>query len=97
MKTHLALFVLLCPLSMPAAAQETQDIGAAANDPTASITSYQFQDFYTYNYHNSDDASTNLLQFRAAIPFELSGYGNIFRATIPYVTDSLSGLMVGET
>ncbi|WP_172297409.1 hypothetical protein [Pseudoruegeria sp. HB172150] len=73
------------------AAVAQDDLGQAANDPTASVTAIQLQDFYTYNYHNDEDATKNLLQFRAAIPFQLGGVDNIFRVTLPYVTESPSG------
>lgn len=68
-----------------------QKLGSAANDPTASITSFLFQDYYTYNFHNDPDATANLLQFRSAIPFSTGDLNHIFRVTIPYQTDTPSG------
>ena len=83
----------ICSLALYAngAHAQDEDLGAAANDPTASISAYQFQYFTTPNYHNSGTADAERLQFRAAIPFELGGYSNIFRITVPYVLDSPSG------
>ncbi|WP_211310929.1 hypothetical protein [Halomonas denitrificans] len=71
-------------------AQE-DDLGTAANDPTASVTAFQLQDFYTYRYHNRSDEEGNRLQFRAAIPFSAGGMNHIFRVTLPYVTDAPGG------
>ncbi len=68
-----------------------QSLSQAASDPTASIMSFQLQEFYTANYHNSPSASGNRLQFRAAIPFTIGNLNNIARITIPYITDSPSG------
>jgi hypothetical protein len=67
-----------------------QSLDQAASDPTASLMSFQLQDFYTYDYHNSGETA-NRLQFRAAIPFQLGGTSNIARLTLPYFTDSPSG------
>ena len=50
----------------------------------------QLQGYYTPNLHNAD-GSASLLQFRAAIPFEVGGYSNIARLTMPYVTHSATG------
>jgi hypothetical protein len=79
---------LLLGLPGPAAAQQSLD--QAASDPTASLMSFQLQGYHTPNLHNSD-GSASLLQFRAAITFELGGYSNIARVTLPYVTHSASG------
>lgn len=99
----LRLFVSLAPkgawivftslfLSASAFAQEggSQSIEQAANDPTASLMSFQLQNFYSPNLHNQS-GSGNVLQFRSAIPFQHGGYDNIARVTVPYVTKSRSG------
>ncbi|NIZ10045.1 hypothetical protein [Pseudooceanicola sp. HF7] len=79
-------------LAGPALAQsDAQDLSTAASDPTASLTAYLFQDFYTYGYHGRDDAEGNTLQFRMALPYELGGTSNIFRLTLGYLTDSPTG------
>lgn len=52
---------------------------------------FQLQDFYTWSYHGDDDATGNVVQFRAAIPFTVFGLNNIARLTVPYVTDGPSG------
>jgi len=68
----------------------SEDLSAQATDPTASLMSFQFLDWYTPSFHGTDDTS-NQLVFRAAIPFEMFGRPNIFRVTLPYVTSSPSG------
>lgn len=85
-KLVIATFSTLLPLEVASAQQD--GLGSEANDPTASVMAFQLQDFYTYRYHNLDDEDGNRLQFRAAIPFSLGDYSNIFRLTAPYVTDS---------
>lgn len=70
-------------------AQE-QSLQSQASDPTASLMSFQLQNFYSPNLHNSTE-DQNILQFRAAIPFQLGGINNIARITVPYATDTASG------
>ena len=67
-----------------------QSLDQAASDPTASLMSFQLQAYHSPNLHNSD-GSASYLQFRAAIPFQIGGYNNIARLTMPYVTESVSG------
>lgn len=92
----LAGLAFVCVLAGNATAQDTteggQSLSQAASDPTASIMSFQLQNYYTYSYHNAPDTDGNVVQFRAAIPFELGNTSNIARLTLPYVTDSPSGL-----
>lgn len=78
--------------TFPVAAQNTggQSLDQAANDPTASLMSFQLQNFYSPNLHNSDE-DQNILQLRAAIPFTFGGVNNIARLTLPYATDTASG------
>ncbi|AXI48328.1 hypothetical protein C1J03_21440 [Sulfitobacter sp. SK012] len=71
-------------------AEEGQSISSQASDPTASLMSFQVQNFYTPNLHNTDEEQ-NIVQFRSAIPFTLGGINNIARLTLPYVTQSASG------
>lgn len=87
---------LLLPAEAMAQAQpqgeaQGQSLGSAANDPTASVTSYLFQDFYTSNHYGLNDTDANYLQFRSAIPYRLGGTSNIFRITLPYQTDTAAG------
>jgi hypothetical protein len=65
-------------------------LAAQATDPTASLMSFQLNDWYTANFHGLDD-SLNQVVFRAAIPFALGSTNQIFRVTQPYVTNSPSG------
>ncbi|SLN17582.1 hypothetical protein PSA7680_00568 [Pseudoruegeria aquimaris] len=86
-----------CAITVAAAALATAPLSAqeadtsAANDPTAPITSYQFQNYYTPNFHNDPAASANRLQFRAAVPFTLGNLNHIFRVTVPYQTETATG------
>jgi hypothetical protein len=66
------------------------ELAAKATDPTASLMSFQLNDWYTANFHGLDD-SANQIVFRAAIPFALGSTHHIFRVTQPYVTSSPSG------
>lgn len=52
--------------------------------------SFQLQNFYSPNLHNSTK-DQNVLQFRAAIPYTIGGINNIARLTLPYATDTASG------
>jgi len=66
------------------------ELAAQATDPTASLMSFQLNDWYMANFHGIDD-SLNQVVFRAAIPFALGDTRHIFRVTQPYVTSSPSG------
>jgi hypothetical protein len=70
-----------------ALAQAEQTLDSKASDPTASLMSFQFQNFYSYRLHN-DPGTQNQFQFRSAIPFTLGGVNNIARLTLPYVTSN---------
>ncbi|WP_170825398.1 hypothetical protein [Ruegeria sp. HKCCA5426] len=72
------------------AQEKSESLQSAANDPTASIMSFQLQGFHSFDLHNSSEDSS-LLQFRAAIPFTLGQTNHIARLTLPYVTDSPTG------
>ena len=82
----------IAPLQ-PARAQGApgnDELAAQATDPTASLMSFQLNDWYTAHFHGLDD-SANQIVFRAAIPFALGDTHHIFRVTQPYVTSSPSG------
>lgn len=78
--------------STPAVARDDveQSVEQAANDPTASLMSFQLQNYFSPKLYNQT-GSGNVIQFRAAVPFELGGQNNIARITAPYVTRSGSG------
>jgi len=80
-----------CALSSYAQEDGGQSLSQAANDPTALISAYQLQDFYTSQFHNNDDIDANTTQFRGAVPFTLGGVDNIARITVPYVTENAQG------
>lgn len=88
-----ALLIGVALLGRPLLAQETggQELSQAANDPTAALMAFQFQDSYSPSVYNTDGAAQNYLQFRAAIPYELGGMQNIFRVTLPTFTTTPSG------
>jgi hypothetical protein len=92
----LLVAVLLSSPVLPATSSSAQDrsgddeLAAKATDPTASLMSFQLNDWYTANFHGLDD-SANQVVFRAAIPFALGSTNHIFRVTQPYVTSSPSG------
>lgn len=75
----------------PAASAQSQDLGQAANDPTASLMAFQFRNFYTSSFHKLPGETQNSFDLRATIPWEIAGTSNIFRLTTPYVTHSPSG------
>lgn len=64
-----------------------QALEQAANDPTASVMSVQFSDWYAFEYHNLPGASDNTVALRAAIPFKTGSLDHIFRVTAPIITD----------
>ena len=82
----------MCLAAMASAqAQDVNsELSAQATDPTASLMSFQLNDWYTARFHGTDDAA-NQVVLRAAIPFTLAGLNNIFRITQPYATTSPSG------
>jgi hypothetical protein len=68
----------------------TEALAAQATDPTASLMSFQLNNWYTPSFHDIG-GSSNQVVFRTALPFELAGTHHIFRLTAPYVTSSPSG------
>ena len=75
---------VLCLGSGLAQAQE-QSLESQASDPTASLMSFQFQNFFSSSVHGTS-GKRNTVQFRAAIPFEIGGVSNIARLTLPGLT-----------
>ena len=87
--TRLLAFLGAALIGAEVLAQD-QSLQSQASDPTASLMSFQFQDFYTPDLHGSS-GEQNVLQFRTAIPFEVGGINNIARLTLGYATDTASG------
>lgn len=85
-----AMACLLIFLPTTAFSQNSQSLESQASDPTASLMSFQTQDFWSPNLHNSSDGA-NVFQLRGAIPFTLGGVNNIARLTLPYVTENARG------
>jgi hypothetical protein len=84
MKTLFVILGLISVLVHPAFAEQSLD--QAASDPTASLMSLQFSDWYSFKYHNSDDEDNSLV-FRSAIPFSIGEQKHIMRVTLPFITD----------
>jgi len=82
---------LSATVSWAAEGESGQSLGQAASDPTASLLALQLQNVYVGDFHNLDDENTNTVQFRAAVPFNTGTLKHIARATLPMITDSLSG------
>jgi hypothetical protein len=85
-----AFALALVPVSVRAQGDTSGDLSAQATDPTASLMSFQLQDWYTASFHDVDESS-NQLVFRGVIPFRAFGKQNIFRVTQPYATSSPTG------
>lgn len=87
------LVVLFCsPATIFAANNsEGQSLGQAANDPTASLMSFQIQYINVGDYHLLDNQHGNTILLRSAIPFKTGDLKHIARATLPIITDSPSG------
>lgn len=78
------------PLAVAGAAQAQeggQSLDQAASDPTAAVTSIMIADWWSYDYHGLDDGEDNTIYVRAAIPFKVGSRGNIFRVSVPIITD----------
>lgn len=88
----LILAVLAMHFATHAQAQnkDDQSLASQASDPTASIMSFQLQNYYSPTLHNSNQTQ-NQAQIRAAIPFTLGSLDNIARLTVPYVTKNAAG------
>ncbi len=82
------LWLGLTPLAQ--AQDANSELAAKATDPTASLMSFQLNDWYTARFHGVDD-SANQVVLRAAIPFTLAGLNHIFRITQGYATSTPTG------
>ena len=76
--------------SLTQAQDANSDLAAKATDPTASLMSFQLNDWYTARLHGSD-GSANQVVLRAAIPFMLAGMNHILRITQGYATSTPTG------
>jgi len=86
-----AVALAAAPLLAMALSADADDVLAAkATDPTASLMSFQLNDWYTARLHGVDDSS-NQVVLRAAIPFTLAGMKHILRITQGYATSTPSG------
>jgi hypothetical protein len=76
--------------SLAKAQDANSELAAKATDPTASLMSFQLNDWYTARFHGTDD-SANQVVLRAAIPFTLAGLNHILRITQGYATSTPTG------
>lgn len=84
----LLLITLLGAVCSAPGVRAEQSLDQAASDPTASLMSYQLQYFHSPSIYNLPVQSSSRVQFRAAIPYRLGNTNNIFRLTLPYITDT---------
>ncbi len=84
MKKLFVALGLFAAFASPALAE--QSLEQAASDPTASLMSLQFSDWYAFDYHKIDE-DDNSLVFRSAIPFAIGEQKHILRFTLPFITD----------
>lgn len=63
-----------------------QDLATKLVDPTASVTTLNFQNRYTSSFYGNSDQQ-NTLVFQPVIPYKAFGTNHIFRATMPYRLD----------
>lgn len=73
-----------------------EDLSRKATDPTASLMSFQLNDWYTASLHDAD-GSVNQIVLRAAIPFDALGAKHIMRVTQPFVTSSPGSTGIVDT
>ena len=81
---------LVASVSPLRAQDANSELAAKATDPTASLMSFQLNDWYTARFHGTD-GSGNQVVLRAAIPFTLAGMNHILRITQPYATSTPTG------
>jgi hypothetical protein len=66
---------------------QNDDLSQKVTDPSAALSTLTFQDKYVPSLWGIDD-DVNEFTAQAAIPFKLGGKQNIFRATIPFETNT---------
>lgn len=74
----------------PTAAQLKQGretLSQAAEDPTASFWKLEINSSEVVNYHALDNQTANTTAFRLGGPFQWDGQLNIFRVSLPFITD----------
>lgn len=78
------LLPALAPAGM-VSAQSAEDMNKANNPLTPSI-GVNLQDQYVDSYYGLEDADSNLLMLRGALPHKLFGHPQLMRVTLPLVT-----------
>jgi hypothetical protein len=69
-----------------AGAAGDQDLATKLVDPTASVTTLNFQNRYVSSFYGNTDQQ-NTFVFQPVIPYKAFGTNHIFRATMPYRLD----------
>lgn len=87
----IAVALAATPLLAAARSPYTDDdLAAKATDPTASLMSFQLNDWYTARFHGGGGWS-NQVVLRAATPFTLAGMSHILRITQGYAMSTPTG------
>ena len=68
--------------------EKKQSLDQAAEDPTASLMALQIADWYVPNFYAPTAGSANSVVLRPVIPFKTGELSHIFRATVPFITQS---------
>ncbi len=76
-------------------ATDSDSLSAKATDPTASLMSFQVNDWYVPSLYGRDD-SANQVVLRTALPFTLWGMNHILRLTQPFATSGPAGSGAGD-
>lgn len=73
----------------PAPQQPARNLAQEVTDPTAPLTTITFQNRYVPSHWGIDD-HLNEFSLQVVLPYKLGGKAQIFRAVIPYLTDTPS-------
>lgn len=74
---------------------DAESLSAKATDPTASLMSFQVNDWYVPSLYGSDD-SANQVVLRTALPLTFWGANHILRLTQPFATSGPAGSGAGD-
>jgi hypothetical protein len=78
------------------AAEKSEDLAAAARDPTASVTAFAIRYDFITGFHNLDGADQQQLTLQPIIPWKLGDQKHIARVTLPYVTSGPDWGIIAE-
>lgn len=83
-----AFAALLGLATLSSAHAGSESLSQDASDPTASLLTLQYADWYTGGFHNLPGEDANQVVFRPVIPFSTGNLNHIMRATVPIITDN---------